>query len=103
MTAIPEMPSAEKEKLQAQAQEMSKIPKEKVWRPVFLTPEQTEKTWIVAVFYWTPRRDRRKKFRNRVREKSPETFHPAHKKERAEKYYALRQARMLKSKKKFNS
>lgn len=100
MTAMPEPKLTEIKKT------VNKKPKEKVWLPVkvpLMKDKKTwevSKTWMISIFTWTPRRDRRVKARDRVRESSPETFHPANKADRAEKYYAIRKIKRLKNKRK---
>lgn len=50
--------------------------KETVWRPIKIKLPEWEKTGIISMFTWIPRRDRRKHLKNRVRNSSISTAHP---------------------------
>ncbi len=52
------------------------VKKETVWRPIKITLPEWEKTGIISMFTWIPRRDRRKHLKNRVRNSSISTAHP---------------------------
>jgi len=73
MTAIVEQT---KEEIKEEARE-SKIKKESTIFPKKMKLPKWEKTGIISIFYWTPRRDRRKSLKIRVRNSSIWTTHPS--------------------------
>ena len=63
--------------------------KEAVGLPTKLELREWTKTWIVSIFTWKNRQERRVRWRNRVRNKSIDTSHP-HQKEQKRIAYKIR-------------